>query len=77
MQGVPLRLELGPRDIKEKQFVVVLRHSGEKRTIPESDLITSLSSILDTIQKDLKVNVVVRNFDCDVHLEAKLKESKF
>ena len=50
-----MRLELGPRDLKENQFVIVLRHNGEKRTIPDTDLVTSLTSTLDSIQKDMRV----------------------
>ena len=68
-----MRLELGPRDIKEKQCVVVIRHSGEKRTIAEADLVTSLTTILDEIQKALKVKkptpqfiLIVETFICFV-----------
>ena len=31
-QGVPLRVEIGPKDLQQKQFVCVRRDSGEKTT---------------------------------------------
>ena len=50
-----MRLELGPRDMKENQYVVALRHNGEKKTLKEADLIASITSLLEMIQNDLKV----------------------
>jgi len=57
VKGVPIRLEVGPRDMKQKQCVVVIRHSGEKRTLLEADIARSLSEILEQIQRDMKVRV--------------------
>jgi len=57
VKGVPIRLEVGPRDMKQKQCVVVIRHSGEKRTLLEADVARSLSEILEQIQRDMKVRV--------------------
>ena len=31
-QGVPLRVEIGPREVREKEFMVVLRDTGEKQS---------------------------------------------
>ena len=49
MKGVPLRLEIGPRDIAAGQCVAVTRHNGEKTVLP-------LDGIADAVQ-DLLVAV--------------------
>jgi prolyl-tRNA synthetase len=38
MMGVPVRIEIGPRDMENMQAVLVRRDTGEKRTIPETDI---------------------------------------
>lgn len=37
LKGVPVRLEIGPRDLKNEQVTCVIRHSKEKRSIPLND----------------------------------------
>jgi prolyl-tRNA synthetase len=54
VKGVPLRIEVGPKDIKEKQAVVVRRDTGEKETIKQSACTPKeLKSRLDAVQKGL------------------------
>ncbi|MFH1364043.1 MAG: proline--tRNA ligase [Candidatus Aenigmatarchaeota archaeon] len=54
MKGIPLRIELGPKDIKANQVVVVRRDTGEKKIIKVSkQLDKHISEILDDIQKNL------------------------
>lgn len=43
MKGVPIRLEVGPRDI-EKGVVTLVRRDGVKRAVPMSDLLTAVAS---------------------------------
>eukprot|EP00096_Caligus_rogercresseyi_P003966 TRINITY_DN1801_c0_g1_i1.p1 TRINITY_DN1801_c0_g1~~TRINITY_DN1801_c0_g1_i1.p1 ORF type:complete len:1654 (+),score=500.98 TRINITY_DN1801_c0_g1_i1:395-4963(+) len=50
LKGVPIRLELGPRDMKQNQFVVVRRDTGEKVVLKE---IKDVVALLDTIQSDM------------------------
>ena len=38
MKGVPVRIEIGPKDIESGQCVLVTRHDREKYTLPISDL---------------------------------------
>jgi prolyl-tRNA synthetase len=52
-RGVPIRIELGPRDISKKQVVLVRRDNGEKQTVPWSMLKQSLEQMLDDIQRAL------------------------
>jgi len=53
MKGVPLRIEIGPRDIKNNQVVFVRRDNGEKTTVKMDALIQSAQKYLDDIQKDM------------------------
>lgn len=53
MQGVPLRLEIGPQDVQKKQVLAVRRDIGEKSPIAIADLTTGVSKTLDTIQADM------------------------
>lgn len=53
MKGVPLRLEVGPRDIKENKVSASIRYNGEKLFIPESELETKVEELLKHIQNAL------------------------
>jgi prolyl-tRNA synthetase len=53
MRGVPLRIEIGPRDIKENQAVFVRRDSGQKEPVPLDSLKTTLLELLADIQRSL------------------------
>jgi len=53
MKGVPLRLELGPRDLENSQVVAVRRDTGEKEEIPFSGLQERLPALLEEIQSGL------------------------
>jgi prolyl-tRNA synthetase len=52
-QGVPLRLELGPKDLASQQVVAVRRDNGEKQTIAFSALENFIQQTLANIQRDL------------------------
>jgi prolyl-tRNA synthetase len=53
IKGVPLRINLGPRDIKNEQLELVRRDTMQKWTINESGVVDSVTSILDEIQTNL------------------------
>ncbi len=53
MRGIPLRLEVGPRDIEAGQAILVRRDNGEKKTVKFEDLETRIPELLETIQKDM------------------------
>jgi len=50
-KGVPLRLEIGPRDVTGQQGVLVRRDTGEKQTYPKEALLTQIPTLLDTVQQ--------------------------
>ncbi len=53
MRGVPLRLEIGPKDIEKNQCVIVRRDTREKLFVSMNELETSIPEILADMQKEL------------------------
>jgi len=53
MRGVPLRIEIGPRDIKNNQCVLVRRDSGEKTAVPVDGIEDAVAKTLADIQRAL------------------------
>jgi prolyl-tRNA synthetase len=53
LKGVPVRLEIGPRDIKNNQVVAVRRDNGEKTPISIAELDIRIKDLLDDIQKGI------------------------
>lgn len=53
LKGIPLRIEIGPTDIKKKQVVLVRRDTSEKITVKGSKLVTGTKQVLEKIQRNL------------------------
>ncbi|GJN32447.1 hypothetical protein PR202_gb20959 [Eleusine coracana subsp. coracana] len=53
MKGVPLRIEIGPKDLANKQVRMVRRDNGAKIDVPVINLVEEVRSILDGIQENL------------------------
>ena len=53
MRGIPVRIEIGPKDIEAGKAVIARRDTGEKSESSLSDLAGSVNTLLDTIQKDM------------------------
>ncbi len=53
MRGVPVRIEVGPRDIDKGHVVVVRRDNGEKTFMSRDDLFEELPRLLVQIQDDM------------------------
>ena len=53
MKGVPLRLELGPRDIEEGKAIIFRRDTLEKGSYALDDIANAVVKLLDTVQKDM------------------------
>jgi prolyl-tRNA synthetase len=53
LKGVPVRVEVGPRDLAEGQVTLVRRDRGEKQTIPVESAAKVVESLLAQVQDDL------------------------
>ena len=54
MRGVPLRIEIGPRDLKNNSVLTVRRDTGEKQSVVMDDLKDFIADMFDKISKNLK-----------------------
>lgn len=53
IQGVPIRVEVGPKDMQQRQCVAVRRDTGDKVTVPEAEVEKKLLAMLEDIQTNL------------------------
>lgn len=53
LRGVPLRLEIGPKDIEKNQVVLARRDTGEKKSVPRGELLPTARQMLEDIQNTL------------------------
>jgi prolyl-tRNA synthetase len=53
MRGVPLRMEIGPKDIEKSQVMLARRDTREKSAAPMDGLAGHVQQLLDTIQQAL------------------------
>jgi prolyl-tRNA synthetase len=53
LQGVPLRLEIGPNDLAKQQTLTVRRDTGAKAPVALADLAAMIPKMLETIQNDM------------------------
>jgi prolyl-tRNA synthetase len=52
-RGVPVRIELGPKDVQSGNVVMVRRDTGEKRVLPQNGLAEEIQRTLEVVQNDL------------------------
>lgn len=53
LRGVPVRLELGPKDVKNHQIMAARRDNGAKTTLHQATLVSEVRDLLETIQRDM------------------------
>ena len=53
MKGVPLRLEIGPKDLEKKQLMTVRRDTGEKQALPLAGAVEEVELVLQQMQKEM------------------------
>ena len=52
-RGVPIRIELGPKDVENNKVVLVRRDTGEKFILPQENLLDKILETLNEIQQNL------------------------
>lgn len=53
MRGVPIRLEIGPRDMENGVCVLVSRITGEKKVVEQANLVEEIQTMLTQVQADM------------------------
>ena len=75
MKGVPLRLELGPRDIENGVCMAVRRDNGEKCSVALPELAARVPELLDAVQQGLYDKAKL-NLDSHVFEARSVEEAK-
>ncbi|MGH9909703.1 MAG: proline--tRNA ligase [Nitrososphaerales archaeon] len=76
MKGVPLRLEIGPKDLEKNSVMFVRRDTGQKTSIKNDEMVSKAELILQEIQDNLynKAKELLTKNVHDVNDYAKLKQ---
>ena len=53
MKGIPLRIEVGPKDVEKKQAILVRRDTMEKTAVKDEDIVNQVKKCLEEIQRNL------------------------
>jgi prolyl-tRNA synthetase len=53
LKGVPVRIELGPKDLAKNQVVIARRDTGKKDVVPLATAVATVADILRKIQQDM------------------------
>jgi prolyl-tRNA synthetase len=53
LKGVPVRIEIGPRDLKQQQVTVVRRDTCQKAAVKETEAVAAVEKLLEEIQHNL------------------------
>jgi prolyl-tRNA synthetase len=70
LKGIPLRIEVGPRDLKEGEVTLVRRDDGEKRQVDVTAVAAEVPALLDAIQADLLASATKERDDRTVEVAA-------
>ncbi len=75
MKGVPLRIELGPKDIENKQCVIVRRDNREKIFVSLDEVETKVATLLNEIH-DALYDKALKNLNDNTYACTSLEEVK-
>ncbi len=75
MKGVPVRLEIGPRDIENNVCMAVRRDNGEKVTVGLDELESMIPQVLDQVQQGL-FDKAKENLDSHIFAASSVEEAK-
>lgn len=76
IQGIPLRIEIGPKDIENNQCVVVRRDTREKIVVSYENIVEDISNILMNMHNDMysKAKKFLDEHITDVHNYDEMRE---
>ena len=67
LRGVPIRIEMGPRDLEKNQMVLVKRHNGKKIFVKDSELETVIDEIAHNYTKEIYEKSMI-DFESQIEL---------
>lgn len=66
MRGIPVRIEIGPKDIEAGHAVVVRRDNREKTIVPLENIVDTVGEILEKMQADMLAKATAHR-DANTH----------
>ncbi len=69
LKGVPIRIEVGPRDLAEGNVTVVRRDTGDKRQVPVDQVAAVVGDLVSTVQADMLAAALARRDDAIVDVD--------
>ncbi len=77
IKGIPIRVEIGPRDVEKRQAVVVRRDTNEKKIVKLTKLESTIQNILKEMQIDMfnRAKEKLSNSIVDVKSVSELKKT--
>ncbi len=60
MKGVPLRIEIGPRDVEKNEVTIVRRDTGEKYVVPDEDASDKVKELMQEIFDSMRLSAEKR-----------------
>ncbi|KAK6029339.1 proline--tRNA ligase [Ostertagia ostertagi] len=66
LKGVPIRLEVGPKDLAANQVTAVLRYNGKKLAIKQDELVSEIKRLLEMIHVEMYNKVLAAR---DAHMK--------
>ena len=75
LKGVPIRIEVGPKDIEKKQAKLVVRHSAKKEFVPFERLDGFIEEVAKNYTKELREKTHV-DFGAMIHKAKDVKDAK-
>ena len=78
-KGIPLRIEIGPRDVESGALVVARRDKGprDKAVMPRAELVATITTILDEMQRGLVEKALVHRAANSKHLTSRTEFDEF
>jgi prolyl-tRNA synthetase len=70
LKGVPVRIEVGPRDLKEGNVTIVRRDTGDKQTVSVDEAARRVEALLPQVQADLLAVATKRRDDRTVEVSS-------
>ena len=69
-KGVPLRLEIGPRDLADEKVMMAARHDRAKNAVAFADVATAVPAELERIQQDLYQRALDRRTEATCNVDS-------
>ncbi len=60
LRGIPIRVEIGPRDLTNSVVTIVRRDTLKKRQWKMNDIVCGIKNLAEEVSRDLKLNAEVR-----------------